>query len=66
VNGGASVVVHAADCRYCEGDERYDGGPHPYVRTCDRLRPGTMGYQRCIRPEGHDFKHLCQDGKEFA
>lgn len=30
------------------------------TRECREVRPGTMGWQRCWLPTGHDGDHRCQ------
>lgn len=31
------------------------------VNECGVVRPGTLGYQRCLRVEGHAGQHQSQD-----
>lgn len=33
---------------------------------CRTARAGTLGYQLCTRPEGHEGNHRSQDGREYS
>ncbi len=35
-------------------------------RPCGVTRPGTLGYQRCWRVQGHAPPHLAQDGEAWT
>lgn len=32
---------------------------------CASIRPGTLGYQKCWKPEGHGGPHKSQDFREW-
>jgi hypothetical protein len=32
---------------------------------CQAVRPGTLGYQCCLRPEGHRGQHVSQDSNAW-
>lgn len=50
-------------CRTCALSVR----PDPEPELCGAIRPGTLGYQLCRRPRGHDPEtgHRSQDGGEW-
>lgn len=35
------------------------------LRPCGTVRPGTLGYQRCVLPDGHDGPHKSQDSQRY-